>query len=108
LLVDDQLLVKINIRLYVNSILQLCDLHHIIYHPIVVRYLCHTQMVDIFRNQNTKKLITGSKSTCSNEIDRPLVEGILHESEKNNQERESSGVLLAAKKHYLQVIEGEY
>lgn len=48
------------------------------------------------------------KSTCSKEIDWPLVEGILHESEKNNQEKEISGVLLATNKHFLQVIEGKY
>ncbi len=48
------------------------------------------------------------KSTCSKEIDWPLVEGILHESEKNNQEKDISGILLATNKHFLQVIEGKY
>jgi hypothetical protein len=48
------------------------------------------------------------KSTCSNEIDWPLVQSILHESEKNNQEKDISGVLLATNKHFLQVIEGKY
>jgi hypothetical protein len=48
------------------------------------------------------------KSRCSEAITWDSVREILHVSEKNNAQNQITGVLLASKTHFLQVIEGRF
>lgn len=48
------------------------------------------------------------KSRVARELDWPVVENILHQSEANNSLAAVTGVLLATRSHFLQVIEGTF
>jgi hypothetical protein len=52
-----------------------------------------------------RRLIYKSRSIL--EIDWNLVHDILHASERNNKQRNVTGVLLATRRHFLQVLEGQ-
>jgi len=48
------------------------------------------------------------KSKSKNPIDWKIIEDILHESEKGNDQHEITGLLLSTSTHFLQIIEGKY
>jgi len=48
------------------------------------------------------------KSRCSGVADLDLVNSILASSTKNNAENDVTGILIATKTHFLQVLEGEF